>query len=117
MIEQATLKVRNEMEKENNPYVKVIGDFLIDYINANETEAQKIVADEKKTIMKSIEAMRKEAAKNKVGNMAMLTPEQGYAVVLKYFGIKGKENIKVDYSFNQQKEQKSDFNVELTDFL
>lgn len=120
MIIQAENKIKAEMEKEKNPYVKTVGDFLIGYINRNEAEAEKIVADEKKTIMGSIDAMRKEAGKNKVGNMAMLTPEQGFAVVLKYFGIKSKESVKVEYSYDAatvEENTNTDFNVKLDDFL
>lgn len=120
MIIQAENKIKAEMEKEKNPYVKTVGDFLIGYIKRNEAEAEKIVADEKKTIMGSIEAMRKEAGKNKVDNMAMLTPEQGFAVVLKYFGIKSKEDVKVEYSFDEAKaggDFNTKFDAKLDDFL
>lgn len=118
MIAQAETKIKNEMEKEKNPYVKVIGDFLINFINENESEAEKIIAKDK-TIMGSLKEMRKEANKHKVGNMAMLTPEQGFNVVLKYFGIKDKD-VKVDYAINGQngkEEEKTEFNVELDDLL
>lgn len=116
MLIQAENKIKREMEKEKNAYVKVIGEFLINYIKGNESEAEKIVADDKKSIMGSIEEMRKEANKNRVGNMAMLTPEQGYAVVLKYFGISDNSEVKVNYSFDQGKAG-NDFNAKLDDFL
>lgn len=31
--------------------------------------------------------MQKEASKNKVGNSAMFTPQEGFEIVMKYFGI------------------------------
>lgn len=96
MITQAINKINAEKQKENNQYVNVISDFLIKYINQDEAAAEKILADGK-TIMKSLQAMRKEAEKHKVGGVAMLTDEQGFEVVLKYFGInKSGELPKVD---------------------
>lgn len=43
---------------------------------------------QEKTIMGSLTEMQKAAGKVKVGNVGVLTDEQGYAIVLKYFGIK-----------------------------
>lgn len=116
MLIQAENKIKEEMEKENNPYVQTIGEFLINYIKRNENEAEKIIADDTKTIMGSVAEMKKEAGKNRVGNMAMLTPEQGYAVALKYFGIKNNNMIKVKCSFDSAKEN-GDFSASLDDFL
>ncbi|GAB6170062.1 hypothetical protein JCM1393_25220 [Clostridium carnis] len=72
MIDKAIEKISDEIEKEKNAYVKVIGQYLLGIINNNEDAAEKIL-DKDKTIMKSLEAMRKEAEKVKVGNMAMIS--------------------------------------------
>lgn len=86
MINEARTKINDEMEKENNPYVKLIGEYLLEVIKNNETAAEKIL-DKDKSIMKSLEEMRKAAEKVKVGNMAMISDEEGFSIVLKYFGI------------------------------
>lgn len=86
MINKAITKINDEMKKENNPYVKLIGEYLLEVIKNNETAAEKIL-DKDKSIMKSSEEMRKAAEKVKVGNMAMISDEEGFSIVLKYFGI------------------------------
>ena len=79
MINEARTKINDEMEKENNPYVKVIGEYLLGLIKNDETTAEKIL-DNDKSIMKSLEEMRKAAEKVKVGNMAMISDEEGFGI-------------------------------------
>ena len=95
MINEARTKINDEMEKENNPYVKLIGEYLLEVIKNNETAAEKIL-DKDKSIMKSLEEMRKAAEKVKVGNMAMISDEEGFSIVLKYFGIEKSEPKVID---------------------
>lgn len=122
MLNKAIKKINDEIEKEKNPYVKVIGEYLLKVIEDNEGAAEKIIAVDK-TIMKSLDAMRKAAEKNKVGNMAMISDEEGFAIVLKYFEIK--KEIKNDINnkkvidFKAKKEEKEEdiFNVSLDDYL
>ena len=95
MINEAITKINDEMEKENNPYVKVIGEYLLGLIKNDETTAEKIL-DNDKSIMKSLEEMRKAAEKVKVGNMAMISDEEGFSIVLKYFGIEKSEPKVID---------------------
>lgn len=89
MLENAIKKLKTEMEQnKNNSYIQVVGGYLLQHINTNPQDAEKIlVAD--KTIAKSLEAMRTEASKKKVGSCAVLTDQEGFAVVLRYFDIKG----------------------------
>lgn len=93
-MENAVKKLQDEISSSNkNPYVKVVGEFLIQHIQANPSEASKImVAD--KTIAKSIEAISAAARKKAVNGMAMLTDAEGFAIVLKYFGISGRVAVK-----------------------
>lgn len=125
MINKAIKKINDEIEKEKNPYVKVIGEFLLSVIEGDEVVAEKIMANDK-SIMKSLDSMRKEAEKVKVGNMAMISDEEGFAIVLKYFDIKKdkKEDVKVNRADNviDFKTKKSDkeedlFNASLDDYL
>lgn len=83
-------KLQDEMKKANNPYVTLIGQYLLDHLKANLADSDKI-ANKDKSIQGSLDAMRKVAEKKKVGNMAVLSDEEGFAVVCKYFGIKGKK--------------------------
>lgn len=89
MLSDAISKLKTEIESEKkNPYIKVIGEFLIQQLEANPDQAEKVmVAD--KTIAKSLDAMKNEAKKKQQNGMAMLTDAEGFAIVLKYFGIKG----------------------------
>lgn len=87
MKEQALTKLRGEMANSaNNSYVQVIGEVLMQHIEANPANAEKFI-DEKKTIAASLQVMTNEAQKKKQGNMAVLTDAEGFAIVLKYFGI------------------------------
>lgn len=90
MSQKAIDKIKTEIDGDKaNPYIKLIGDFLLQHLEQHPDAAGKILADGK-TIKGSLEAMKKAAEKNKVGNMAMMTDAEGFAVVLEYFGIKGK---------------------------
>jgi hypothetical protein len=87
MLNKAIEKIRSEMElNKNNPYVQVVGEFLLQELEVNPASAERILA-EGKTVAKSLDEMRKEAEKKKVGNCAVLTDKEGFAIVLKYFGI------------------------------
>ncbi|MFF2794956.1 hypothetical protein [Lysinibacillus xylanilyticus] len=88
MVEQAMAKLQAELRVERvHPYVAAIGNYLMDLLKDNPSSAEKIMA-EGKTIIGSMKAMRKVAEKLQVDNCAVLTPEQGFKVVLDYFGIK-----------------------------
>lgn len=89
MLNRAIEKIKAEIDKEkNNPYVRVVGEFLLQHLSANQGAAEKIASTEK-NILKSLDEMRKAAEKKKVGNCAVLTDQEGFAIVLKYFGIEG----------------------------
>lgn len=114
-MEQATKKLQSEMDKSKNQYVKVIGQFLLQHIQANPQDADKFV-DKDKTIAKSLDAMRKAAEKVKVGNMAMLSDAEGFALVLKYFGVDGEPQA-VQAVPASAPQPRSTFDVSLDDLL
>lgn len=88
-MQEAITKLRTEMEgNSNNHYLQIVGDFLIRHITIHPEDAIKVMTADK-TIAKSLTAMQSEARKKQVGGMAMLTDAEGFAVVLKYFGISG----------------------------
>jgi len=119
MLEKAIKKIKAEMVKNNNPYVQVVGGFLLQYLQVNPNNAEKII-QEGKTIGQSLNEMRKAAEKKKVGNCAVLTDQEGFGEVLKYFGIEGAIPIVVPkpievtpVTITQDKKAETEFNVEL----
>lgn len=90
MIKEATLKLKEEMDKsKKDTYVQVVGEFLMKYIELNPGLAEKIMNKEK-TIKKSLDAMKEAARKKKVGNCAVLADQEGFEIVLKYYDINTK---------------------------
>lgn len=128
---EAINKLRNEMESnKSNSYVQVVGQYLLQHLETNPNDGEKLL-DTEKTILKSLDAMKTEASKKKIGNMAVLTPQEGFDIVAKYFGlngIKAPENVTVTPE-NVTKTVESDkktaknissnieFDVSLDDFL
>ncbi|PTY89743.1 Cas9 inhibitor AcrIIA9 family protein [Heyndrickxia sporothermodurans] len=108
-------KLQNEMNKnKEDGYIQTIGQFLIQQIEKIESAAESIlVAD--KTVKKSLEFMKDEAKKKAVNGFAMFTPDEGFALVLKYFDIKV-ELIEVP-EVNVPVKKASRFDVKLDDFL
>ncbi|BFH13509.1 hypothetical protein WJ0W_006384 [Paenibacillus melissococcoides] len=95
MLEQAKAKLRAEMDgTKDNDYVQFVGQYLLDHIEAHPGDAEKVMVKDK-TIAKSLEAMRKAAEKKRKGNVAMLTPQEGFAVVFEYYGIKSTDAASV----------------------
>ena len=87
MLGQAISKIQNEMDKnKGDQYIQVIGNMLLKQLEINPKIADKIIAGEK-TIAKSIDAMAQEAKKKQRNGRAMLTDAEGFAIVLKYYGI------------------------------
>lgn len=117
MIEKAIEKIKNEMEKnKNNPYIQVVGYFLLQRLKQNQGAAEKIL-QEGKTIAKSLDDMRKVAEKKKVGSCAVLTDQEGFETVLKYYGINAPVPEPVLKEEPKKEEPKDDFNYSLDDFL
>lgn len=108
MIQQAMQKIQAEIaEKPNDKYVQVVGGFLINHVRSNPQDAELIMTDGK-TIAGSLNAMREEARKHQSGGVGVLTDEEGFAIVLKYFGVNVSE---------KKQDPAADFNVSLEDLL
>jgi hypothetical protein len=117
MKEEAAIKINEEIKKEKNPYVQVVGQFLLQHLEKSPQDAENILTQDK-TILKSLDAMKKEAEKKKVGNCAVLSDAEGFAVVLKYFGIDGQAVVpEAPVSVATTSKTSSDFDVKLDDFL
>lgn len=110
-MDDAIKKLQAEISASNsNAYVKLIGNFLVSFLKSNPEEAGKFMA-EGKTITKSLDAMNTEAKKKAVNGMAMLTDEEGFEIVLKYFGIDVKQPKAM------QSEESAGFDVSLDEIL
>lgn len=109
----AVAKIKAEMEQnKDNAYIQVVGNFVLQHISDNPAAAEQIVT-EGKTLKGSLDAMRKVAEGKKVGNMAVLTPEEGYKAVLEYFGIEAEAIAPAP----RPQAPKVDFDVNLDDLL
>lgn len=128
MHQEAVSKLKTEIDQnKSNSYIQVVGDFLLIHLDKHPQDAEKILANDK-TIAKSLDEMRNLASKKKVGNCAMFTPAEGFAIVMKYFGIESAIDItapaavvdpKPVVSPNPKPKAKSavDFDVSLDDFM
>lgn len=107
MITKAIEKINDEINKyDNEPTIKIIGEFLLQQLANNPDVAEKILNPEK-TIAKSLEEMKKVAEKSiekskKAGAITVaLTDQQGFEIVLKYYDIQEKKpNSSFDYLKN-----------------
>lgn len=124
MLEKAVEKLRNEMSKNNNnAYIQVVGDFLLQHLKKNPEAAEQILAEDK-TIIKSLDEMKKAAEKKKVGNCAVLTDQEGFEIVLKYYGMKTKKNSTISTvsttttaDAKPEAKTRTNFDVRLEDLL
>lgn len=112
MLDKAIEKLKEEIDKnKNNFYIQVVGEFLLQHLDSNPQDAEKVLT-EGKTILKSLNEMKKEAEKKKVGNCAVLTDQEGFNVVLKYFGINAAATEPPIV-----KDANTDFNLKFEDLL
>lgn len=110
MMKKAIEKLEKEIEdSKDNAYIKVVGEYLVNYIKNNDQFASNIL-EEKKTIKDSLDFMKEEARKKAKSSMAMFTPEEGYKIVLDYYEIEEKPMLTV--VTNQRK-----VNISLDDLL
>ncbi|KAB2329470.1 hypothetical protein F7732_21330 [Bacillus mesophilum] len=121
MKDKAIEKIKAEMDKEKGGYFQHVGKFLLDCIETNPVASEKIMV-EGKTISKSIAAMKKEAKKVAVNGCGILTDEEGFKIVLKYYGIKDQlkeknSTDKVAAVVNQVNKTRVKFDVRLEDLL
>jgi hypothetical protein len=118
MLEKALEKIDSEMGlNQDNQYMQVVGSFLLGHLKDNPDDAEKILSEDK-TITKSLDEMQNLASKKKVGNCAMFTPAEGFAIVMKYFGIESAVDIMSTPNVkNEKAKSKVEFDISLKDFL
>lgn len=126
MIERAKSKIKEEMTNNCDPYIQVVGKYILNNIEINKVAAKNIV-EGKKSIKASLEAMRKEAEKKRVGNCAVLTDEEGFKIIRTYFEFEATQDKILRVEFDRVKEENSiarddvkekiKFNVSIDDLL
>lgn len=126
MIDKAIQMITNEMKKDKNPYIQVVGNYVLSQIEINPNSIRDI-ASSSKTLKGSLKAMENEAKKKAVNKVAILTDEEGLAIVSKYFGFGATQisvdetiaNSNVEYKIEEKKanKHKIEFNVNLDDLL
>ncbi|WP_206886412.1 hypothetical protein [Alicyclobacillus mali (ex Roth et al. 2021)] len=85
MYEKAVEKITAEMNaNEHHPYVQVIGRFLLVHLEQHPEHAKNLL-EEEKTILKSLDTMRRYAETQRVGNVAVISDADGFGIVLQYF--------------------------------
>jgi hypothetical protein len=94
MQAEAIAKINAEVKSSKNPYVHVVGQFLLSHLDTNPEDAR-LVFNADKTIMKSLGEMRKVAEGRKIDNCAVLTDQEGFDIVLKYFGVGVPDEVQV----------------------
>ncbi|MFA5169859.1 MAG: hypothetical protein WC420_03980 [Candidatus Paceibacterota bacterium] len=86
-MKEAIKKLQAEMDANKNDfYIQDVGKALIQYVETHPEDAAKF-ADADKTIAKSYAEMEKQAKAKAKNNRAMFTPQQGYEIIMKYFGV------------------------------
>ena len=126
MQTQAIEKIKAEMEQNrNNAYVQAVGGMLLQYMDSDPASAERILT-EGKTISGSLAEMQKEARKKQVGNCAVLTDQEGFEIILKYFGIEVvavvppipvSRTVAVPAAATVKEDKPSKFDVSLDDLL
>jgi hypothetical protein len=87
MLKYALEKLEEEIAaKSKDTYIRSVGAYLMDYVRKTPDHALLILANGK-TITGSLDACKFEAGKNKSNGVGVLTDEQVFKIVRKYFGI------------------------------
>ena len=84
---RAIEKINTEMQKRpDDLYMEIIGHYIIDRCGADEA-CEKKASDEVKTLSGAMTAVRNAAQKKAVSNCAVLTPDEVFSNIDKYFGF------------------------------
>jgi len=118
MVEKAKEIIKEEMKK--NAYTKVIGEYVLKHIEVNKSAAEKIVSLEK-TITLSLDEMKNEAKKIAINGCGMLSDEEAFKIVAKYFEFDAIQEVafpdtvaKVEEVI-KEKPKKRSFHVDIND--
>ncbi len=92
-------KIIDAFEKEceknvNDMTARTICDYIVERLDGQSEKVLKKIVEDKLTIKGAIGKMKEAAKKVAVGNCGVLTDEEGFEIVSKYFGLKKTEEKK-----------------------
>jgi len=127
MVSEAIQAIQNEIDSEkDNPCIKVIGEFLIEYIRRHPAVAGAIY-NSGKYLTGAYKAIEDYARKKpRHGNCVAVAPDEAFEQVLKFYGIEHTDNGPVFQSRflqdapvtpNAAVEERSSFTLDLADLL
>ena len=88
MLNKAIEKIKSEVENNKKQYIKLIGDFIIDHLTKNPSDAEKVL-NEDKTLVKAFNKVREAASKVQVNGCGIVSDADGFKIVLEYYEISG----------------------------
>jgi|GEM_PF-2278276 len=83
-------KIKSEMEANQEPYIQIVGTYLLGYLEQHDDFTECVMVGNK-TIKGSVEAMRKVAEGRKVNQVAVLSDKEGFKIVVDYYCEKPKD--------------------------
>jgi hypothetical protein len=87
MLKEALVKLQAEVTAaKNKVYVAPVAAYMMEHVRNHPKDAAKVLV-EGKTMAGAIAAMKAEAQKGQAGGEGYITDEQGFAIVLDYYGI------------------------------
>lgn len=114
--EEAENKIRNEMNNKEG-YVQIISQYLLSLVEQSEENAEAVLKNDC-SIKKSIDAMKAEAKKKSKNGIAVMTDEEGFKIIRKYYCIGiDKETSKVINLDAHRKEPEVALDIDLDSFL
>jgi len=116
MKEEAIEKINDELKSNIGPVVNRIGVFLKNHVERYPDDAAKVLAVDK-TLKGAFGAMKDEAKKSQVGGCGVMTDEEGYALVLRYFEIDTLSAPDVPKQTEVQAPRAGALNISLDDLL
>lgn len=84
---RAVDRIRDEMAGSKSAYVRVVGEYLTEYLGTHPEAAGAILA-EGVTIKGSLEAVKAEARKHSEGGVGVVDDETAFGIVREYYGIR-----------------------------
>lgn len=86
MVQEALKKLQAEITSSKDPAIDAIGSYIMNYVRSNPEHADLFLA-EKKNLAGGCQACYEEARKKAQNNRAMMSGEEVFRIVLKYYGV------------------------------
>lgn len=96
MLEKIKNTFDTELNQKKNSTYERIAAYVLERCRENPTTMEAVAAavEEKKNIAGAVEEMKKEAKKTAINGIGCLSDEEGYSIIMKYFGVEaGQEAV------------------------